>query len=241
VKVGSLEWERAQGPPLTIPQRLAVLAGAGRVLIEHLVMRWGRPPKVDLSAWAPPDSAVAREAEEVMREASTPQMAGHAVRTYWFSAVMYELSRVKPPVDREALYVAALLHDVGFKEPRPPGDGCFTVGSAREARRITASWDEERRDRVAVAILTNPSPSVPLSVGPEAYFMSCGGRVEVLAQRWKVHPDNLTEILAKAPREGFPQDGAAHLRREARLNRGSRFACLDPLFPMMVQHAVFHV
>jgi hypothetical protein len=166
-------------------------------------------------------------------------MANHAVRTYWFAAVMYELSRVKPTIDREALYVAALLHDVGFREPRPEGDGCFSIGSAREARRITASWSEERRDRVAAAIVTNPSPSVPLAMGAEAHFMSTGGRVEVLGQRWKVHPDNVTEILAKAPRDGFARDGAAHLRREARLNRRSRFACLNPLLPFMVERSAF--
>jgi hypothetical protein len=239
VKVGSIEWERAKGPPLTIPQRLAVLAGAGRVLLSHALLRFGRPRKVDLSAWAPPDSAVAREAEAFMREASTPQMAGHAVRTYWFSAVMYELSPGKPPIDREVLYVAALLHDVGFREPRPQGDGCFTIASAREARRLTAAWDEARRDRVAAAIVTNPSPSVPLSAGAEAHFMSTGGRVEVLGQRWKVHPDNVAEILAKAPREGFPSDGAAHLRREAQLNRGSRFACVNPLLPWLLERSRF--
>lgn len=239
MKIGSLDWERANGPRLTTPQRLAVLLGAGRTLVAHFVARWGRPPRVDLSAWAPPDSAVAREAEELMREASTPQMANHAVRTYWFAAAMYELSRVKPPIDREALYVAALLHDVGFREPRPAGDGCFTIASARAARRITAPWSEDRRDVVAVAIMTNPSPNVPFATGAEAHFMSSGGTVEVLAQRWKVHPDNLAEILAKAPREGFPRDGAAHLRREARLNRGGRFACLNPLLPFMVERSVF--
>jgi hypothetical protein len=239
MKVGSREWEQAKGPPLTIPQRLAVLAGAGRVLLAHLVARWGRPPKVDLSPWAPPDSAVAQEAEALMREASTPPMANHAIRTYWFAAVMYELSPAKPPIDREVLYVAALLHDVGFREPRPQGDGCFSVSSAREARRVTASWTEDRRDRVAAAIVTNPTPSVPLSMGAEAHFMSRGGTVEVLGQRWKVHPANVAEILTKAPREGFPQDGAAHLRREAHLHPGSRFGCLSPILPFMVGRSTF--
>ncbi len=174
MKIGSLEWERANGPPLTVPQRLAVLAAAGRVLIAHFVARWGRPAKVDLSAWAPPDSSVAREAEAFMREVSTPYMVNHSVRTYWFAAVMYELSARKPPIDREALYVAALLHDVGFREPRPGGDGCFTIASAREARRITATWPEARRDLVASAITANPSPNVPLAMGAEAHFMSTG-------------------------------------------------------------------
>ncbi len=243
MKVRSRERERARCPRLTVLQRLRVLAGAATGLIAHFsggLFARRVPRKVDLTAWAPPDSACAREAESFMREVSTPQMAHHSLRTYYFAGVMYELAGSKPVIDREALYVAALLHDVGFHEPRPPADRCFTIGSAREARRITqaAGWDEARRDLVALTITTNPSPTVALAdFGPEAHFMSVGGGVEVLGQRWRAHPDNIKEILARAPRDGFPSDGAAHIRREAKLNRGSRFACLSPLLPLMISRS----
>ena len=143
-RLGSTEWERAGGPPLTFSQRVGLLSGAGVLVAgdlgarlwwlvsRHLRIpsRW--PEKVNLEAWAPPDTRAAREAEAYLREVSTLPMVYHCLRTYYFSAILYEGSGVKQSVDREALYVAALLHDVGlFQVSMPPGEHCFSVGSAR--------------------------------------------------------------------------------------------------------------
>jgi hypothetical protein len=249
VRVGSLEWERAGGPPLSPGQRAALLAGAGASLASHLARRWRwrlapRPvAKVDLSAWAPPDTRAARDAEELLRELSSPEMAHHSFRTYWFSCVAYALAAEKPPLDREALYVAALAHDVTLGDPSPPeGERCFSVGCARRAREIAtrAGWDEARQDRMAVAITTNLNPSVPAELhGAEAHFMSEGGQTEVLAQEWRVHPENLAEILARHPRDGFARDALAHVAAERRRNPGCRFACLHPIFPLMLARSRF--
>jgi hypothetical protein len=248
--VGSLAWERAGGPPLSLGQKLSTLGGAATVVCAHFAGRiWSRlrparrPEKVDLARWAPPDTRAAHEAEQYLRAASSEAMVNHSLRTYYFSGIMYELGGERRAIDREALYVAALMHDVGlFETPRPPGEHCFTVGGAREARRIAgeAGWDDARQDRMAVAITTNLNARVPLEeFGVEAHFMRVGGLVEVLAQEWKVHPENIAEILARYPRAGFAADALVHVAREAEHNPGGRFACLDPLFPMMVRRAVF--
>ena len=152
-------------------------------------------------------------------------------------------SNTKESIDREALYVAALLHDVGLFQVSPPGaEHCFSVGSAREARRIAgcAGWDEARLTCVAEAITTNLNPFVPLDeFGPEAHFMSVGGLVEVIAQEWKVHPENLAEILALFPRDGFAEEAIRLVRQEMKQNPGGRFKCLNPLFPIMVRRSAF--
>ena len=103
--VGSLEWERAGGPPLSLPQRVAVLGGAAAVILADLPPRiWWlfgrrgfmspRPPrKVDLASWSPPDTRAVKDAEEFLREVSSPQMALHSFRTYYFSAILCEAQR----------------------------------------------------------------------------------------------------------------------------------------------------
>ncbi len=253
--VGSLEWERAGGPPLSLSQRIAVLGGAAAVILADLppridwhLGRWGLMPrrlprKVDLVRWSPPDTRVVKDAEEFLREVSSPQMALHSLRTYYFSAILYELSNTKDSIDREALYVAAVLHDVGlFEDPRPFAEHCFSVGSAREARRIAkqGGWDDSRLDRMAVAITTNLNARVPIEhYGPEAHFMRAGGLVEVIAQEWRIHPDNLAEILARYPRTGFAEDALALVSRESILNPRGRFACMGPIFPVIVRRASF--
>jgi hypothetical protein len=203
----------------------------------------GLPGRIDLEEWAPPDSRVARDAEEYMREVSSKAMVNHSLRTYYFSAILYQLSKVGQPMDREALYVAAVLHDVGLFQPAPPAsEHCFSVGSAREARRIAegAGWDNDRTNKVAVAIMTNLNPMVSLEkFGPEAHFMRAGGLIEVVAQQWKVHPENLLQILSRYPRDDFASDSIPHVRREARQNPGSRFACLNPLYSLLVPRLSF--
>ncbi len=254
-RVGSVEWERAGGPPLSFGQRLSVLGGAAAVVLGDLgprlwwlLSQWGllpspRPGKVDLTAWTPPDTRAAREAEGYLREVSSVPMVNHSLRTYYFSGILYDLSGVKQPIDREALYVAALLHDVGLFQASPPAtEHCFTVGGAREARRIAkdAGWDEARQDSAAVAITTNLNAFVPIGeFGLEAHFMRVGGLVEVIAQEWKVHPENLTEILGRYPRDGFTAEALRLVEGEVKQNPGGRFACLNPLFPMLVRRSAF--
>ena len=254
-RVGSVAWERAGGPPLSFGQRLGALGSAGVVVVSHYAQKlWWRLghsgllparrlQKVDLAAWAPPDSRAARNAESFLREVSSPQMVSHSLRTYYFSGVVYELASIKPPLDRETLYVAALMHDVGLFQSSPsPSEHCFTVGGAREARLIAseAGWDESRQDRMAVAITANLNSFVPSKhFGAEAHFMRVGGLVEVLAQEWKLHPDNLAEILGRYPRAGFAADALQHVQREVKRHPNCRFACLDPLFPILVRRSSF--
>lgn len=219
-------------------------AGSARhALARRGVLPKRRVARVDLSAWTPPDSSAAREAERFLREVSSPEMVQHSFRTYYFSCAVYASRAERPPLDRETLFVAALLHDVGlFVREVPVGDHCFTVSSAREARRIAqrAGWDAAREDRMALAITTNLNPFVSAArYGSEAHFMRAGGLVEVLAQSWAVHPDTLAEILSRHPREGFAEDALSHVRSEVRRNPGCRFARLDPLFPFMVRRGGF--
>ncbi len=245
--VGSLEWETLGGPPLSVPQRLALLAGTGVVLLGDTVprLRWALkasrlPRKVDLDQWAPPRTDAVCAAEEHLRAVASAQMIDHSFRTYYFTAIRYELSAPPEPLDREALYVAALLHDTGLFDP--DRQGCFTVAGARRAREITgaAGWATARQDSVALAIMTNLNPFVSAHrYGPVAHWMRAGGLIDVLAQQWALHPDNLDEILTRHPRDGFADDTARLVKHEARRNPGCRFACFGPIFPTAVRWSTF--
>lgn len=245
--VGSLEWEGLGGPPLSLPQRLSLLGGTAAVLLGDAGprLRWmlgrARPPReIDLEAWTPPSTAAVRAADEHLRAVASPEMVDHSYRTYFFTAIRYELARDAIPLDREALCVAALLHDTGLFDAERRG--CFTVAGARRAREITAAagWDEDRQDSVALAITTNLNPFVSLDrYGAVAHYMREGGLVDVLAQQWRVHPDNLEEILQRYPRDGFAEDTTRLVGQEARRNPGCRFACFGPIFPTAVRWSRF--
>lgn len=250
--VGSLEWEKQGGPPLSLPQRLGLLAGTAAVLVGDAGprLRWtlgGRgitaahpPRKVDLTQWTPPQTEAVCAAEMFLRAVASPQMINHSFRTYYFTAIRYELSHDPGPLDREALCVAALLHDTGLFDSNR--QGCFTVTGARQARRIaaTAGWAIPRQDSVALAITTNLNPFVSVDrYGPVAHYLRKGGLVDVLAQQWSLHPDNLDDILDRYPRDGFAEDTARLVGQEARRNPGCRFACFGPIFPTAVRWSMF--
>ncbi|AQT80591.1 hypothetical protein B1R94_16940 [Mycolicibacterium litorale] len=93
-----------------------------------------RPPRrVDLARWAPPQTAAVRAAESHLRSVASQVMIDHSYRTYYFTAIRYELSGRGASLDHEALCVAALLHDAGLFDPGRRG--CFTVsGPVQPAR-----------------------------------------------------------------------------------------------------------
>ncbi|OBI51393.1 hypothetical protein A5706_24675 [Mycobacterium sp. E796] len=229
---------------------MALLAGTGAVLLGDAAsrLRWAMrhvappraPRKVDLARWAPPRTEAVGAAEERLRAVASPHIVDHSFRTYYFTAIRYELSGQPDPLDREELCVAALLHDTGLFDPTR--QGCFTVSGARLAREITgvAGWASSRQDSVALAITTNLNPFVPAHrYGRVAYWLRQGGLVDVLAQQWALHPDNLDEILNLHPRDGFAEDTARLVKQEARRNPGCRFACFGPIFPTVVRWSTF--
>jgi HD superfamily phosphodiesterase len=63
-----------------------------------------------------PDSGLAREATEFVREASTPLLFDHSRRVYFWASLQAE--RLSLGYDPELLYVGAMFHDVGLLEGR---------------------------------------------------------------------------------------------------------------------------
>jgi HD superfamily phosphodiesterase len=59
-----------------------------------------------------PDSKIAREAAELVRQHETDLLFNHSVRVYVFGAMKGIRQHLK--FDSELLYVAALFHDMGL-------------------------------------------------------------------------------------------------------------------------------
>lgn len=63
-----------------------------------------------------PDSAAAAEAEGLARAESSPMLYGHALRTYFFAALLAAQDGMR--YDEELLYVGCVLHTVRRKTHR---------------------------------------------------------------------------------------------------------------------------
>ena len=125
-------------------------------------------------------------------------------------------------MDRELLFAAALLHDVGLPTPVPRVD--FTRASARVARDVAeeVGLSTAATNILRTAITLHHSPGVTLAHGPVAYLLSAGAGLDVVGLRsWQLPPDLLAAVLAAHPRLGFKREFAAAFRTEAaRVPRG---------------------
>src|SRR6516164_506 len=57
------------------------------------------------------DSTIARTATQLSREVSPPYLFNHAVRTFLFGSLIAQ--RLRQKFDKEVLYLACILHDLG--------------------------------------------------------------------------------------------------------------------------------
>src|SRR4051812_23168923 len=136
--LGSIGWAERTGGVLTAREcvtlagpllraELGILAG---LLAMALRVHSGRRATIDPVRLAPPNSTLARDAQEAAEDLLTPALRNHSHRAYaWAAAIA---ARRAISYDGELLYLAAMFHDTGLPSPVPHVD--FTVRSAALAR-----------------------------------------------------------------------------------------------------------
>src|SRR5215467_15385127 len=81
-----------------------------------------------------PDSLLAKEATEVLREHSTDLLFNHSIRVYLFAAEQGRQQKLR--FDPELLYVAAAFHDLGLTRRFSSQNERFEVDSANADRQF---------------------------------------------------------------------------------------------------------
>ena len=247
-RLGGLGWTRRTGGRLGAAERRRLLGeiakGQAVNLAGRVKLALGRLPagaaEIDARGFAPPDSALAREAEAACAE-QPDWVAGHSHRTWMFGLALAALDGSDP--DPELFYCAALLHDHGIAEPRAGRD--FTLGGAERALACAeaAGRAAEEGEAIADAICVHTTPGVRVERdGAVGCYVQWGAMTDVAGLRlWDVSPGSREEILRRHPREpAFKADLTAAARAEARAVPGGRFALLVRCgFPLAIRLAPF--
>src|ERR1700749_1602236 len=84
-----------------------------------------------------PDSALAREVTEFIRDAYEDLLFNHSRRVFFFGALQGQRRGLRP--DLELLYAAAMFHDIGLTERYRSSTIRFEVDGANAAREFLAS------------------------------------------------------------------------------------------------------
>jgi hypothetical protein len=149
-----------------------------------------------------PDSTLAREATELVREVASPLLFDHSRRVFLFGA----LRGKDLEYDAELLYVGAMFHDLGLTERYRRTDQRFEIDGADEARRFLHQHGitGESADRVWTAIALHTTPEIPLHLPAEIALVTRGVELDVLGLGYDAITDAQRDAVTAAhPRPNF--------------------------------------
>lgn len=151
-----------------------------------------------------PDSTVAREATELMRDAASELIFDHSRRVFVFGALRGRDQGMS--FDAELVYVGAMFHDLGLTERYRRTDQRFEIDGADEAHRFLLSHGitEEAADQVWTGIALHTTPEVPLHMAPEAALVTRGVELDVLGIGYDaISDEERAAVVAAHPRPNF--------------------------------------
>ena len=155
-----------------------------------------------------PDSKLAREITEVVRDTATPLLFHHSSRVYYFGALAGKHRGLK--FDPELLYAGAMFHDMGLTLRHSSPNERFEVDGANAARDFLRGHgiSEAETDTVWTAIALHTTPGIPQHMHPVVALVTAGVEMDVLGLTYPQYSDVEREAVVKIhPRtEHFKED-----------------------------------
>jgi HD superfamily phosphodiesterase len=151
-----------------------------------------------------PDSTMAREATELVRDVATDLVFDHSRRVFLFGSLRGQEQGLD--YDPELLYVGALFHDLGLTEKYRRTDQRFEIDAADEARRFLHQHgvSEDAADTVWAAIALHTTPEIPLHMAPEIALVTRGVELDVLGIGFEAITEDQRDAVVQAhPRPDF--------------------------------------
>ncbi len=165
-----------------------------------------------------PDSKLAKEATDLLRDHGTPLLLAHSLRVYLFGAIRGRHRGLS--FDHELLYFGAVFHDLGLTSSYRGSEHRFEIVSANAARDFlrTNGIDEASVAVVWDAIALHTTPEIPWHKRPEIALVTGGVEADVLGDGLGEIPEgDRAAVIAAYPRIDFKRgivqafaDGFAH-------------------------------
>jgi HD superfamily phosphodiesterase len=155
-----------------------------------------------------PDSKLAREATELVRDTESPLLFNHSTRVYYFGSLAGKRRGLK--FDPELLYIGAMFHDMGLTPKHSSKSDRFEVDGANSARAFLRQHNisQQEIDTVWTAIALHTTPGIPQHMHPVVALLTNGVEMDVLGIAYAEFSDADREaIVAAYPRtEHFKED-----------------------------------
>ncbi|WP_247785748.1 HD domain-containing protein [Bradyrhizobium sp. 170] len=145
-----------------------------------------------------PDSKLAREITELVRDTESPLLFHHSSRVYYWGALAGKRRRLK--FDPELLYAGAMFHDMGLTRQHSSQIERFEVDSANAARDFLRSHGIAQQDieTVWTAIALHTTPGIPQHMHPVVALVTAGVEMDVLGLAYSQYSDAERQAVVHA-------------------------------------------
>ena len=152
----------------------------------------------DIAGIKIPDSRMARDLTQFIRDTESDLLFHHSTRVYLFGALTGERKGLK--FDPELLYVGAMFHDIGLTEGFRHSQLRFEVDGANAARDFLRSYGipEAAVEIVWDAIALHTTPGIPEHKKPEVALVTSGVEMDVLGIAYEQFTDAQREAVVTA-------------------------------------------
>ncbi|ATF92637.1 Predicted HD superfamily hydrolase [Cedecea neteri] len=144
-----------------------------------------------------PDSKMAREATQLVRDTESDLLFHHSSRVYYWAALAGQRRELK--VDHELLYIGCMFHDMGLTHEHCSCDKRFEVDGAFAAQDFMRQYGVNQADidKVWTAIALHTTPGIPEFMAPEIALVTAGVEMDVLGIDYDKFSDEQREQVVK--------------------------------------------
>ena len=155
-----------------------------------------------------PDSNLANEITEFIRDTESTLLFNHSSRVYYFGALAGQRRGFK--FDAELLYAGAMFHDIGLVPAYSSDADRFEVDGANAARDFLRRHNISERDidHVWTAIALHTTPGIPQYMHPVVALVTAGVEMDVLGIDYASFTDSDRNAVVQA----FPR--TAHFKED---------------------------
>ena len=155
-----------------------------------------------------PDSKLAGEITEFIRDTEPNLLFNHSSRVYYFGAIAGQRHGLK--FDAELLYAGAMFHDIGLVPAYSSKADRFEVDGANAARDFLRRHGISKQDidHVWTAIALHTTPGIPQYMHPVVALVTAGVEMDVLG----IDYTSFTDVDRNAVVQAFPR--TAHFKED---------------------------
>ena len=148
-----------------------------------------------------PDSKLAREATELIRDTESELLFHHSTRVFLFGALTGERKKLK--YDPELLYIGGMFHDIGLTAKFHTSQNRFEVDSANAAAEFLRQHGISEQDVEMVwdAIALHTTPGIPPFKKSVVQLVTAGVEMDVLGFAYdEFNEEQRQDVVAAHPR-----------------------------------------